>query len=370
MLFAIHSSCLLLRGVIVNLKIDIKSMLLPELKEIFETAGERSFRAGQVFSWLHKGVRAFAEMTDLPEKLRERLDSEFEITSPDLVEKLESKLDGTIKYLWAMADGAVIESVVMEYAHGNTACISTQVGCRMGCSFCASALGGLNRNLTASEMLDQVMFSGIESGKRISNIVLMGIGEPLDNFDNTVRFLELVSHPSGMNIGARHISISTCGIIDNIDKLAEYDVQSTLSVSLHAPDDETRSLLMPINRDTGVDRLLVACSRYFKKTGRRISYEYAMIDGINDTRQQAELLAGKLKKTGSHLNLIVLSDVPERNFRGSGSERVKAFTTVLKQQGINYTIRRSLGGDIRASCGQLRGKQLKKHDGQKLSGES
>ena len=337
---------------------DIKSMLIDELSEYFASIGERTFRAKQVFSWLHGGAESFGEMTNLPESLRCKLSEEFFISVPTIGEKLTSKLDGTIKYLWKMPDGAAVECVIMEYAHGNTICVSSQVGCRMGCAFCASAIGGLKRNLTASEIEDQVMFSIKDSGKKISNVVMMGIGEPLDNFDNTLRFLTLISHQSGMNIGARHITVSTCGIIENIDKLAEYEIKSTLTVSLHAPDDETRSRLMPVNRDVGVDRLLEACARYFKKTGRRISYEYAMIDGINDTFGQAELLGKKLKNTGSHLNLIPLSEIPEPRLKGSPRERVKEFANTLERQGVNCTVRRSLGGDIAASCGQLRGRSI------------
>jgi len=338
-------------------KQDIKSMLPQELERHFETIGERVYRAAQVFRWLHAGARAFGEMTDLPAALRNKLDSGFYITAPEIARKLVSKKDGTIKYLWRLSDGAAIESVVMEYAHGNTVCISSQVGCRMGCAFCASAIGGLKRNLTASEMLDQVRSSGSDSGKKISNIVLMGIGEPLDNFDNVLRFLRLVNHPSGMNIGARHITVSTCGIVEKIDKLAEYEIQSTLTVSLHAPDDETRSSLMPVNRGLGVDKLLEACGRYFKTTGRRVSYEYAMIDGVNDTSSHAWLLSRKIRNSGGHLNLIPLNDVAERQFRRSSPASVKAFTAILKENGVNYTIRRGLGSDISASCGQLRLKE-------------
>ena len=339
-------------------KTDIKSMLLPELEEYFASIGERSFRAKQAFLWLHSGVKAFGDMTNLPESLRVKLSEDFFISVPALDRKLVSSLDGTMKYLWKMPDGSAVECVIMEYAHGNTICVSSQVGCRMGCLFCASAIGGLKRNLTASEIEDQVIFSMLDSEKKISNIVLMGIGEPLDNFDNVIRFLELVSHQSGINIGARHITVSTCGIIENIDKLAEYKIKSTLTVSLHAPDDETRTRLMPINRRVGVDRLLEACSGYFLKTGRRISYEYAMIDGVNDTFWHAELLGKKLKNTGSHVNLIPLSDVPEPQLRGSPQERVREFAKILEQMGVNCTVRRSLGGDIAASCGQLRGRGI------------
>jgi 23S rRNA (adenine2503-C2)-methyltransferase len=335
-------------------KTDIKSMFLTELVEYFDSIGERSYRAEQVFRWLHSGVTSFDEMTNISEILRDKLDDEFYITVPALAKKQISQQDGTIKYLWQMADGSAIESVVMEYAHGNTICVSTQVGCRMGCIFCASAYGGLVRNLMASEILDQVLFSQADSGKRISNVVLMGIGEPLDNFDNVIRFLKLINHPSGMNIGARHISVSTCGIIENIDKLAYHDIQLTLTVSLHAPDDETRTCLMPINRVTGVENLLEACIRYYQKTGRRVSYEYTMIDGVNDTLRHAGILARKLKNTGSHINLILLSNVFGNSLRASSPESVKAFTGVLERERVNFTIRRSLGGDIDASCGQLR----------------
>ena len=336
------------------MKRDIKSMLLPELAEYFESIGERRFRAEQIFRSLHQGAMKFSEMTNLPLALRSRLDDEFYIDVPVIREKQTSQLDGTIKILWELHDGNTIESVIMEYSHGLTVCISTQVGCRMGCAFCASAIGGLVRNLTASEMLDQVLFSQLDIGKRISNAVLMGIGEPLDNLDNVVRFLALVTHPYGMNIGARHITLSTCGIAENIDKLAQYDIQLSLAVSLHAPDDETRSRLMPVNGAGGVDALLGACRRYFRSTGRRISYEYAMIDGVNDSPRHAKQLVRKLNGTGSHLNLILLNNVPERGFRASPQASVRAFTEVLKQNGVNFTIRRKLGADIDASCGQLR----------------
>lgn len=336
------------------MKKDICSMLPAELEEFFASIGERAFRARQVFLWLHKGAPVFNDMTNVPEPLRKKLDNEFYITVPSLLEKRISKKDGTIKHLWGMADGCAVESVVMKYKHGNTVCISTQAGCRMGCIFCASALSGLTRNLSASEMEAQVQYSGTGSGEKISNIVLMGIGEPLDNFDNVLRFLSIVNHPSGMNIGMRHISLSTCGIIENIDKLAEYDIKLTLSISLHAPDDETRSRLMPINNTTGVDNLLASGNNYFLKTGRRVSYEYAMIDGINDTLFHAEKLGTILSNTGSHLNIILLNDVPERPLKASSRERVDEFTGLLRKKGVNYTVRRKLGGDIDASCGQLR----------------
>ena len=331
---------------------DIKSMTKEEIGAWLKELGEPSFRAGQVFTWLHRGAGSFDEMTDLPKKLRESLAAKARITRPAVERKQCSALDGTIKYLWRLGDGNCIETVLMRYHHGNTVCISSQVGCRMGCAFCASTLGGKVRDLTPSEMLDQVLFTQLDSGAPISNIVLMGIGEPLDNFDTVLRFLALVNHPDGLNIGMRHISLSTCGLTDKIDKLAEHQLQLTLSVSLHAPDDETRSRIMPVNRAVGVEKLLAACRRYFERTGRRISYEYAMIDGVNDHDWQADLLAERLKGLPSHVNLIPLNEVKESPLKPS--RRVAAFQKRLEGHGITVTVRRKLGGEIDASCGQLR----------------
>ena len=335
---------------------DIKSMTKEEIGAWLKELGEPSFRAGQVFTWLHRGAGSFDEMTDLPKKLRESLAAKARITRPAVERKQCSALDGTIKYLWRLGDGNCIETVLMRYHHGNTVCISSQVGCRMGCAFCASTLGGKVRDLTPSEMLDQVLFTQLDSGAPISNIVLMGIGEPLDNFDTVLRFLALVNHPDGLNIGMRHISLSTCGLTDKIDKLAEHQLQLTLSVSLHAPDDETRSRIMPVNRAVGVEKLLAACRRYFERTGRRISYEYAMIDGVNDHDWQADLLAERLKGLPSHVNLIPLNEVKESPLKPS--RRVAAFQKRLVGHGITVTVRRKLGGDIDASCGQLRRKAM------------
>nr|WP_295616249.1 23S rRNA (adenine(2503)-C(2))-methyltransferase RlmN [uncultured Intestinimonas sp.] len=335
---------------------DIKSMTKEEIGAWLKELGEPSFRAGQVFTWLHRGAGSFDEMTDLPKKLRESLAAKARITRPAVERKQCSALDGTIKYLWRLGDGNCIETVLMRYHHGNTVCISSQVGCRMGCAFCASTLGGKVRDLTPSEMLDQVLFTQLDSGAPISNIVLMGIGEPLDNFDTVLRFLALVNHPDGLNIGMRHISLSTCGLTDKIDKLAEHQLQLTLSVSLHAPDDETRSRIMPVNRAVGVEKLLAACRRYFERTGRRISYEYAMIDGVNDHDWQADLLAERLKGLPSHVNLIPLNEVKESPLKPS--RRVAAFQKRLEGHGITVTVRRKLGGDIDASCGQLRRKAM------------
>ncbi len=336
--------------------IDIKSMNQAELAAFLKELGEPTFRAGQIFQWLHRGVMSFDEMTNLSKALREKLAAACFLTPPIVARKQESALDGTIKYLWQLSDGNCVETVLMRYHHGNTVCVSSQVGCLMGCAFCASTLGGRVRNLTAGEILDQVLFTQLDSKAPVSNIVLMGIGEPLDNFDYVIRFLELVNSPQGMNIGMRHISLSTCGLVEKIDKLAQLQLQLTLSVSLHAPDDETRSSIMPINRSVGVESLFAACRRYFEKTGRRISYEYAMIDGVNDSDWQADLLAKHLKGTPGHVNLIPLNEVEESPFKPS--RRVAAFQRRLEDHGVTATVRRKLGGDIDASCGQLRRKAM------------
>ncbi len=337
--------------------IDLKSMTLEELTAFFKEMGQPAFRAKQVFRWLYRGVTSFEEMTDLSKGLREQLEARCFITAPKVARKQVSAIDGTIKYLWELADGNCIETVLMRYQHGNTVCVSSQVGCRMGCAFCASTLAGRVRDLTPAEMVDQVLFTQLDSGAHISNIVLMGIGEPLDNFDTVMRFLTLVNHPDGLNIGMRHISLSTCGLTEKIDKLAQLGLQLTLSVSLHAPDDETRSKIMPINRSVGVDKLMETCRRYFKTTGRRISYEYAMIDGVNDSDHQADLLAGLLKGLPGHVNLIPLNDVEESPLKPS--RRVAQFQKRLENQGVTVTVRRRLGSDIDASCGQLRRKAMK-----------
>ena len=338
---------------------DILSMLPQEIEADFSAMGEQKFRAAQVFQWLSRGVRDFEEMTNLSKALRVKLKESYELYRPKVLSKQVSKLDGTIKYLWELKDGNAVETVVMSYKHGNTVCISTQVGCRQGCAFCASTIGGLVRCLEPSEMLDEVLFSQIDSGKEISNIVLMGIGEPLDNFDNVMRFLQLVNHPKGMNIGMRHISLSTCGLTERFEELADRDLQLTLSVSLHAPDDETRSKIMPANRGRGVEHLIECCRRYYDKTGRRISFEYAMIDGVNDTEHHAKLLAKHARYVSAHVNLIPLNHVEERQFQPSTPEHMKAFIKILEEAGVNVTVRRKLGGDVDASCGQLRRKMQK-----------
>lgn len=341
---------------------DLKSQTLEEMTQTLKDLGEPAFRGKQVFIWLHRGVTSFDEMTNLSKSLRDKLKASFELNVPKVARKQVSKLDGTIKYLWELADGNCIESVLMQYHHGNTVCISSQVGCRMGCAFCASTIAGKVRDLTPSELLDQVIFTQKDSGLPISNIVLMGIGEPMDNLDNVLKFLQLVNHPDGLNIGMRHISLSTCGVIPGIERLAELNSQLTLSVSLHAPDSETRSKIMPINRAYDVEKLFNACHRYFDQTGRRISFEYAMIDGVNDQDWQADLIAKRLKGMPGHVNLIPLNDVVESPFKPS--RRTAAFQKRLESHGITATVRRSLGGDIDASCGQLRRKAMEEQKGE------
>lgn len=344
------------------MKTDIKSLTYEELEQFVIDLGEKKFRASQIFTWLHKGVKDFDEMSNLSKELRERLKEAAFLYAPVVVNKQVSALDGTIKYLWRLADGHCVETVFMQYAHGNSVCISSQVGCRMGCAFCASTIGGLERSLTPAEMLDQVLFTELDAGKPISNIVLMGIGEPMDNFDAVITFLNLITSPKGRNIGYRHISLSTCGLTEKIDKLATYQLQLTLSISLHAPDDQTRSEIMPVNRRFPVEQLMESCRKYQEKTGRRISYEYALIDGVNDSDAQADAIGALLRGQNAHVNVILLNDVAESPLKPS--KRLSAFQKRLESRGVNVTIRRRLGRDIDAACGQLR----RKHNGTKPSG--
>lgn len=338
------------------MKEHLRSMTLEELSSVLKELNQPAFRAKQVFTWLHKGVTSCGEMTNLPQSLRDALDEKYPLLPPKVVRKQESQKDGTIKYLWMLSDGNCVETVLMRYHYGNTVCISTEVGCAMGCAFCASTLGGLVRRLEPREMLEQVMFTQIDSGLPISHIVLMGIGEPLDNYDNVLRFLHLVNSELGMNLSMRHISLSTCGLVPKIDKLAEEKLQLTLSVSLHAPNDTIRNTIMPVNKAYPVDALLDACRRYYQKTGRRISFEYAMIDGVNDTPEAAKELIQKLKGMGAHMNLIPLNHVEESPLKPSSKQAISRFQKLLEDAGIPATVRRSLGGDIDASCGQLRRK--------------
>ena len=341
------------------MKQDLKSMNYAEISQVLKEMGEPAFRAKQVFTWLHKGVRSFDEMTNLPKGLRDQLSENYPINAPKVVRKQESKKDGTIKYLWQLSDGNCVETVLMRYNYGNTVCISTEVGCAMGCAFCASTIGGLVRRLEPFEMLDEVLFTQIDSGLPISRIVLMGIGEPLDNFDNVLRFLELVNSEAGMNISMRHISLSTCGLIPKIDALAERKLQISLAISLHGPNNEIRSKIMPVNRAYPIEDLLEACRRYFAATGRRIHFEYAMIDGVNDRPEDAKEILRRMKGLPAHFNLIPLNHVEESPLKPSSKAAVAAFQKILEDGGITATVRRTLGGDIDASCGQLRRKYNK-----------
>ena len=335
---------------------NLRSLTLAELADLLKTMGQPAFRAKQVFTWLHRGIRSFDEMTDLPKTLRAALAEEYPLYTPQAVRRQESARDGTVKYLWRLSDGNCVETVLMRYHYGNTVCISTEVGCRMGCAFCASTLGGLVRRLEPAEMLDQVFFTQLDSGLPISHIVLMGIGEPLDNFDNVLKFLENVNSPLGLNISMRHISLSTCGLVPKIDALAEKKLQLTLSVSLHAPNNSVRDTIMPVNRAYPMEELIAACRRYYQATSRRISFEYAMIDGVNDTPAAARELLEKMRGLPAHFNLIPLNRVEESPLKPSSRAAVAEFQRILEQGGIPATVRRTLGGDIDASCGQLRRK--------------
>ena len=338
---------------------NIKSMTLAEVTAALKEMGQPAFRGKQVYSWLHKGVRSYEEMSNLSKDLRSALAEKYPILPPEVVRKQESARDGTIKYLWRLSDGNCVETVLMRYNYGNTVCISTEVGCRMGCSFCASTIGGLVRKLEPYEMLDEVLFTQIDSGLPISRIVLMGIGEPLDNFDNVMRFLELVNSEEGMNISMRHISLSTCGLVPKIDELARRKLQISLAISLHGPNDAIRDKIMPVNKAYPIEVLLAACRRYFEATSRRIHFEYAMIDGVNDREEDAKELLRRLKGLPAHFNLIPLNHVEESPLKPSSKAAVARFQKILEDGGITATVRRTLGGDIDASCGQLRRKYTK-----------
>ena len=341
--------------------IDIGSMYLCELKEYFKTINEPSYRATQVYNWLVKGVDSFFEMSNISKNLREKLNSNFYIATTRIEKKLVSNYDDTKKYLFRLIDDEYIEAVLMKYHHGYTVCISTQVGCKMGCTFCATGKSGFLRNLTASEMLSQIKTIEKDNNIRVSNVVLMGMGEPLDNYLNVIRFLKLVSSSDNLNIGMRHISLSTCGIIDRIYELAKEKFQLTLSISLHAPNDEIRSKTMPINKRYNVDELLKACRHYIKEIGRRISFEYAMISSVNDTKECALELSKKLSGMLCHVNLIPLNDnnFDDINYKKSKDDDIKLFMEILSKKGIPVTVRRTLGKDINASCGQLKRKTIK-----------
>jgi 23S rRNA (adenine2503-C2)-methyltransferase len=338
---------------------NLKSLTLPELTAVIKELGQPAFRGKQIYTWLHKGVGSYDEMTNLPKSLRDTLAEKYPIYTPKVVRKQESKKDGTIKYLWQLADGNCVETVLMRYHYGNTVCISTEVGCAMGCAFCASTIGGLVRRLEPYEMLDEVLFTQLDSGLPISHIVLMGIGEPLDNFENVLRFLELVNSADGMNISMRHISLSTCGLIPKIDELAKRKMQISLAISLHGPNNEIRGKVMPVNKAYPIEELLEACRPYYDATSRRIHFEYAMIDGVNDSEENARELLRRLKGLPAHFNLIPLNHVEESPLKPSSRAAVARFQKILEDGGITATVRRTLGSDIDASCGQLRRKYTK-----------
>lgn len=338
--------------------IDLKDFEYDELTEFLNSIGEKKFRAEQIFSWLHRGVTSYDEMTNLSKVTRDKLNNISYVSSLEIREKYVSSIDGTVKYLFELPDGNCIESVVMRYHHGVTICISSQVGCRMGCRFCASTIGGLYRNLTAGEILNQVIFAQKDLGERISNIVIMGIGEPLDNFDNIVRFLHNVNHEKGINIGYRHITLSTCGVVPGIYALARENLPITLTVSLHAPNDKIRDEIMPVNHTYKIAELLKACREYYNTTNRRLSFEYSLIHGVNDSEENADELASLIKGLHAHVNLIPVNKVEERDYRQGSSKDIRKFHEKLASLGVNATIRRELGSDISASCGQLRKKVL------------
>lgn len=341
-------------------KQDIKSYNLIELKEQMDSLGEKGFRAKQIYQWLHKEkVTSFEEMTNLSKSLRTKLDEIYEIRSVKPVDVLISKVDGTRKYLFEIKGGSIIESVLMRYHHGNSVCISTQSGCRMGCKFCASTLNGLERNLTASELLSQIYAIEKNIGEKVSNVVLMGSGEPLDNFENVVRFIQLITDENGANLSQRNITLSTCGIVPKIKELAEMRFQITLAISLHASDNETRKELMPIAYQYTIDEVLDACREYFAKTGRRITFEYSLVAGENDTIKEADRLAALIKGINCHVNLIPVNPIKERNYVQSSKKAVEQFKSRLEQKKINVTIRREMGRDINGACGQLRNEAMK-----------
>ncbi len=335
-------------------KTDLKNLTLEELSSFVSALGEAGYRAKQIFRWIYRGVRSFDEMTDLSKSLREKLCQTCTIGNLEIEKKLVSKIDGTVKYLFRLLDGNLIESVLMSYKHGNTICVSSQVGCRMGCRFCASTIGGLVRSLTPSEIIDQVMKAEEDSGRKISNIVMMGIGEPLDNYDNVIKFLKIVNHPEGLGIGYRHISLSTCGVVDRIYDLAKENLPITLSISLHNPFDEERRKIMPVDVTYPLPTLMEALRSYLAATGRRISVEYAMIRGENDTEECARELARLFRGMLVHINLIPVNTVKERDYVKSDSAQIRRFMGQLEKLGLSVTVRRELGSDINAACGQLR----------------
>lgn len=343
-------------------KTDIKSLTLPELVQEMEQIGEKKFRAAQLYEWLHKKLaESFTEMTNLSLSLREKCTEHFELTVLHTVQVQESKQDGTKKFLFELFDGNMVESVLMKYHHGNSVCISSQVGCKMGCKFCASTLGGLVRSLTAAEMLEQVYAVTRLTGERVSNVVVMGIGEPLDNLDNLIRFIRMLTDEKGLHISQRNITVSTCGLVPKIKELAEEDLQITLALSLHGVTDEKRRELMPVAEKYSIAELMEACKYYFERTGRRLTFEYALAGGVNDTEEDAAGLIRLASSVHAHVNLIPINPVRERKYTASGREAVRAFQKKLEEAGVNVTLRREMGRDIDGACGQLRRNHLKKN---------
>lgn len=338
--------------------LDIKSLTLEELKEEMEKLGEKSFRAEQIFQWMHeKLAESFEEMTNLPLSLRQKLSDNFQYTAAKLVNMQESAIDGTRKYLFEFGDGSLVESVWMKYKHGNSVCISSQVGCRMGCTFCASTLDGLERSLLPSEMLEQIYAITRHTGERVSNVVVMGTGEPLDNFDNLIRFLSLLTDEKGLHISQRNVTVSTCGLVPKMRELAERQLQITLALSLHASNDEKRQKLMPIANSYSISELMEACAYYFERTGRRITFEYSLVGGVNDSKEDAQELSGLIRELNCHVNLIPVNPIKERSYVQSEKNAIQAFKNKLEKNGINVTIRREMGRDIDGACGQLRRRQ-------------
>lgn len=341
------------------MKINLMDLNCDELKNLAAEMGQPQFRGKQIFEWIYRGAESFDDMTNLPKDFRQRLSAAAEVGNIKISEKYVSKIDETRKYLLELSDGNFVESVLMKYEYGYTICVSSQVGCKMGCKFCASTLNGWSRNLTPGEIVAQVLCVQKDLGQRISNIVMMGIGEPLDNFDNVLKFIELVNAPGGLNIGQRHISLSTCGLADKIRVLAEKKLQITLLISLHAPDDERRSQIMPVNNRFSIAELMDACDVYIKETGRRISFEYTLISGVNDNLQEADRLSDLLKDKLCHVNLIPVNKVDETGFKKSDRTKIEGFKKRLEKRGIAATIRREMGSDINAACGQLRNRKAK-----------
>ena len=341
-------------------KVDIKSLTLSEVTEQLQTLGEKPFRAKQLYQWMHeKLARSYDEMTNISKDMKEKLKEHFVYTSVQMVTYQESKIDGTRKYLFELADGNVVESVWMKYKHGNSVCISSQVGCRMGCRFCASTIDGLERNLLPGEMLDQIYYITKHTGERVSNIVVMGSGEPMDNYDNLLQFIRILSDENGLNLSQRNITVSTCGIVPKMRELAEENLQITLALSLHATTDEKRKKLMPIANKYGLKDVIEACKYYFEKTGRRLTFEYSLVSGVNDTEEDARELIALVGDLNCHVNLIPVNPIEERDYKESTAQAIRAFQNRLERSKINVTVRREMGRDIDGACGQLRRRHKK-----------